>query len=189
MTLLVVGLVLLLGMHTFTTFRDARARAIAGLGSNRYRGLHALVAIIGFVLIVLGFPDYRVHGLIPVWSPPVWTHHITILLMWFAWVSLTLAYSGPSRIKGWIKHPMLLAIKIWALAHLIANGDLGGIVLFGSFLLWAGYDRYMLKRRGDSGAPKLDHFARGDAIGLVVGTILYLAMIALHPYLIGVSVM
>jgi uncharacterized membrane protein len=83
---------------------------------------------------------------------------------------------------------MLVAIKIWALAHLIANGDLGGVVLFGSFLAWAVYDRIAVKRRGDFGAARVASFTRADGVVLIVGTIAYVAMIFLHPYLIGVSV-
>jgi uncharacterized membrane protein len=96
---------------------------------------------------------------------------------------------APSRIRGWLRHPMLVAIKIWALAHLLANGDLGGIVLFGALLAFAVFDRIAVKRRGDMGAPRVQAFTPADAVNVVVGTIAYVAMIFLHPYLIGVSVM
>ena len=120
--------------------------------------------------------------------PPRWTSHITILLMWFAFVSLACMGPRPSRIRGWLRHPMLVAIKIWALAHLLANGDLGGMVLFGSFLAWAIYDRIAVKRRGDFGASRVAAFTRADAMALGIGTVAYVAMIFLHPVLIGVPV-
>jgi uncharacterized membrane protein len=84
---------------------------------------------------------------------------------------------------------MLVAIKIWALAHLLINGDAGGMLLFGSFLAWAVFDRIAVKRRGDLGAPRIDHFTRADGIAVGAGTIAYVAMIFLHPVLIGVSVL
>ena len=95
---------------------------------------------------------------------------------------------APGRIRGWLRFPMLVGVKIWALAHLLANGDLGGMLLFGSFLAWAVFDRISLKRRGDLGAPRISAFTRADAIAIVVGTAAYVAMLLLHPHLIGVSV-
>lgn len=189
MTTLILGLVLLLGAHVFTSMRDLRARAIGRLGAAPYRALHAIVSLIGLALIVWGFSAYRAGGLIVVWTPPHWTRHLAIAMMWFAWVSLALALPGPSRLRGWVKHPMLNAVKIWALAHLIANGDLGGIVLFGAFIVWAGYDRYAIKRRGEPNPPRLDRFARGDAVALLAGSVLWAAMIVLHPLLIGPTIL
>ncbi len=189
MLILIIGLIIFLGAHTFTTLREARSGWIERYGAGPYKGLHALVSLIGFVLIVWGFSSYRAAGLIPVWSPPIWMRHITIALMWFAFVSLACMNPAPGRIRGWLRHPMLVAVKTWSLAHLLANGDLGGIILFGSFLAWASYDRVAVKRRGDPGAPRLPAFTRADAIALGAGTLAYLAMIFLHPYLIGVNVM
>jgi uncharacterized membrane protein len=188
MFVLILGIIVFLGAHTFTTRRDARARAIERMGAGPYRGVYTLVSVIGLVLIVWGFSRYRSDGLIPLWYPPIWTRHITITLMWFAFVALACMGPAPSRIRGWLRHPMLVAIKIWALAHLLANGDLGGMLLFGSFLAWAVYDRIAVKRRGDLGAARVSAFTRADAMAVIIGTIAYVAMIFLHPYLIGVSV-
>jgi uncharacterized membrane protein len=188
MWLLILGLVLFLGTHTFVSLRGQREQAIAKLGAGPYRGVYTVVAVVGIILIAWGFARYRSEGLIPVWAPPYWTHYVAIVLMWFAWVSLLLANKAPSRIRGWIKHPMLLSVKIWALAHLLANGDAGGLLLFGLFLAWAVYDRIAVKRRGDLGAARISAFTRADGVNLVVGTVAYVAMIFLHPYLIGVSV-
>jgi len=109
--------------------------------------------------------------------------------MWFAFISLAAMGKRPGRIRGWVRHPMVVAVKFWALAHLLANGDLGGMLLFGSFLAWAVWDRIAVKRRGDVGADQLDHFTKSDAIVVVAGTIAYVAMLLLHPMLIGVSVL
>jgi uncharacterized membrane protein len=109
------------------------------------------------------------------------------MLMWFSFVALAAAYAPAGKIKGMLRHPMLVAVKIWALAHLLANGDLGSLVLFGTFLAWAVYDRIAVKRRGDPGAPRSSVTA-GDAIAIVAGTVAYVAMFWLHPWLIGVPI-
>jgi uncharacterized membrane protein len=186
-TILVVGLLLFFVAHTFTTLRPARAAAIGRLGEGPYKGLYSLVSAAGLVLIVWGFGRYRGAGYVQVWDPPAWLHPVAIVLMWFSFVALAAAYAPPGRIKATLRHPMLLAVKVWALAHLLVNGDLGGILLFGSFLLWAGYDRAALKRRGDAGAPASAATA-GDAIALVIGTAAYIAMWWLHPLAIGVPI-
>ncbi|MGO9674586.1 MAG: NnrU family protein [Methylocella sp.] len=186
MLILALGIAVLLGAHVLTTFRETRTRLIEQIGFGPYRIAYSLASIVGFVLIVWGFSRYRADGLIPVWNPPVWARHITIALMWFAFVALAAMNPAPSRIRGWLRHPMLVAIKIWALAHLLANGDAGGMLLFGSFLAFAIYDRIAVKRRGDLGAPPVKSFTRADAITLGAGTAAYIAMILLHPVLIGV---
>jgi uncharacterized membrane protein len=188
MLILILGIILFLGAHSFATFRDARAGAIQQYGEGAYKAAYSLVSLIGFVLICWGFSRYRAEGWVQVWNPPVWTRHLTITLMWFAFVALACMGKKPGRIRGWLRHPMLVAIKIWALAHLLANGDLGGMILFGSFLAWAVYDRISVKRRGDLGAPRQDSFTRADGVALIAGTVAYVAMIFLHPYLIGVPV-
>lgn len=188
MLVLILGLIVLLGGHTLTTLREIRTRLVERLGLGPYKGLHSLVAIVGFALIVWGFSRYRAEGLITIWTPPAWTRHLTILLMWFAFVALASMNPAPSRIRGWLRHPMLVAVKIWALAHLLANGDAGGMLLFGSILAWAVYDRIAVKRRGDLGAPPVASFTRADAVALGIGTLAYVAMIFLHPLLIGVHV-
>jgi uncharacterized membrane protein len=189
MLLLTLGIVIFLGVHSFTTLREARAGAIARLGAGAYRGLYSAGSALGFVLIVWGFSRYRAEGWVQVWFPPVWTRHITILLMWFAFVALASMSPKPGRIRGWLRHPMLVGIKIWALAHLLANGDAGGMLLFGSFLAWAVFDRIAVKRRGDMGAPRVAAFTRTDAVALVAGTVAYVAMMFAHPWLIGVDVL
>jgi uncharacterized membrane protein len=187
MTVLIAGLVLFLGAHTLTTARTSRACLVARLGEGAYKGLYSLASGVGLVLIVWGFGRYRSAGYIPVWDPPSWLLPFTLLLMWFSFVALAATYAPAGRIKGLLRHPMLVAIKAWALAHLLANGDLGSMILFGAFLAWAVYDRIAVKRRGDVGAAR-SGFTAGDAISLVVGSAAYAAMFWLHPWLIGVPI-
>ncbi len=182
----ILGLVILLGAHVFVTMRKERATLIAKTGEWPYRGLFALVSIGGIVLVGYGFAWYRAAGLIPVWNPPAWTRQIVVTLMWPASIMVVAAYI-PGNIKRVLKHPMLVGVKTWAVAHLCANGDLGGIVLFGSVLAWAVYDRITLKYRSDPGAPPIPvGGAKNDIIAIVIGTILYLALgFVFHPIVIG----
>jgi uncharacterized membrane protein len=183
----ILGLVVFLGAHVFVSMRDERAALISKVGLGPYRGLFSLVSIAGIVLICYGFAAYRAAGLIPVWYPPLWTHHIVEALMWPASIMVAAAYI-PGNIKRLLKHPMLAGVKTWAFAHLCANGDLGGIILFGSVLAWAVYDRITLKRRSDPGAPAIPvGGTKNDIIAVAVGTIIYLALgFVFHPAVIGV---
>jgi uncharacterized membrane protein len=188
MLILLIGITLFLGIHTLTTLRQTRAALIAQFGFGPYKGLYSLLSAAGFVLIAWGFHLYRQEGWVQIWTPPQGLHHLTLALMWFAFVAFAASGPQPGRIRGWLRHPMLVGLKIWALAHLLANGDLGGMVLFTSFLAWAVYDRIQVKRRGDMGAPRIDRFTRADALAIVLGSVAYGAMIFAHPVLIGVPV-
>jgi len=189
MGLLVVGLVVFIGAHVFVTLRAPRAAVVARIGEGPYKGIMALLSLIGLVIIGYGFGQYRAAGWVDVWSPPRWTFYITQILMWPASICVVAAYSR-GNIWRTLKHPMLVGVKTWAVAHLISNGDLGSIVLFGSFLAWAVYDRITLKRRSDPGAPPIPVGGhRNDTIALVVGTILYLALgLVFHPLVVGIPV-
>jgi len=183
----IAGLILFLGGHIFVSMRDRRAALIKAIGEWPYRGLFSIVSIVGIVLIGYGFARYREAGPIMLWDPPLWTRHIVVVLMWPVSILLAAAYI-PGNIKRTVKHPMLLAVKLWALAHLCANGDLGGIILFGAVLLWAGYDRVTLKHRTDPGAPPIPiGGTKNDIIAIVVGTVIYLALgFVFHPIVVGV---
>jgi uncharacterized membrane protein len=187
LSLEILGLVIFLGAHVFVTMRDHRAAVVARIGEWPYRGLFSLVSIVGIVLIGYGFAAYRAAGPIMVWYPPAWTRHIVVALMWPASIMVAAAYI-PGDIKRVLKHPMLVGVKTWAFAHLCANGDLGGIILFGSVLAWAVYDRITLKRRKDAGSPPIPVGGiKNDIIAIVVGTIIYLALgFVFHPVVIGV---
>jgi uncharacterized membrane protein len=183
----IVGLVLFLGAHVFVSLRGRRDAMIKTIGRGPYLGLFSLVAVVGLLLIGYGFARYRAEGTIPIWYPPAWTRHIVVAAMWPASIAVVAAYI-PGDIKRVFKHPMLVGDKIWAAAHLCANGDLGGIILFGAVLAWAVYDRISLKRRSDPGAPPIPIGGRrNDVIAIIVGTILFLALgFAFHPFVIGV---
>jgi uncharacterized membrane protein len=186
--ILVLGLAVFLGTHVFVSFRDARADVIARVGMHAYRVLFGLVSLAGLALIVWGYAQYRSHDFIQVWSPPAFMRHITIGLMLFAVIFATAAFI-PSHIKTRLKHPMLAAIKTWALAHLLSNGDLGSILLFGGFLAWGVYARIAAKRRGDLGPVSAPAGWLNDVLVVVLGIIIYLALgYAFHPVVIGVPV-
>jgi uncharacterized membrane protein len=183
----ILGLIIFLGAHVFVSMRNERAVLIAKIGELPYRGVFAFVSIVGIILIGYGYASYRASGFIQIWYPPPWTRHIVESLMWPASIAVAAAYI-PGNIKRVLKHPLLVAVKIWAVAHLCANGDLGGIILFGSVLAWAVYDRVSLKHRADACAPSIPIGGwRNDVIAVVVGTILYLALgFVFHPIVIGV---
>ena len=159
-----------LGTHVFVSLRDARADVIARVGLNGYRALFALVSLVGLALIVWGYAQYRAHDWIQVWSPPAFMRHITVGLMLFAVIFVTAAFI-PSHIKARLKHPMLAGVKTWALAHLLSNGDLGSILLFGTFLAWGVYARIAAKRRGDLGAAVAPAGWTNDIIVVVLGIV------------------
>ncbi len=108
MLVLVLGIIVFLGVHTLTTFRETRTGLIERFGVGPYKAAYALASTVGFALIVWGFSLYRAEGLIHVWTPPTWTRHLTIPLMWFAFVALACMNPAPSRIRGWLRHPMLV---------------------------------------------------------------------------------
>lgn len=185
---LIAGLVIFLGTHTLTTLRGVRAGLIGRLGEGPYKGLYSFISGVGLGLIIWGFGGYRRAGYVAVWDPPGWLHPVALVLMWFAFVALAAAYSPTGKIKAGLRHPLLVSVKTWALAHLLVNGDLGSILLFGGFLAWAVWDRIALKRRGDIGAPPVAGPTAGDAVALAVGTAAYAAMWWLHPLAIGVPI-
>jgi uncharacterized membrane protein len=192
---MVLGLVLFLGIHTLPAQRDRRARVIAAMGEGGYKIFYALVSLAGLALIIWGFAHYRAAGMIDVWErfcPPKVLgalKHITVALMLPAVILVVASYIR-GRIYTMVKHPMLAGIKLWAAAHLLANGDLGSIILFGSFLGWAVFDRISLKRRADTGGPPIPVGGPGnDLIAVAVGIVAYLALaFAFHPVVIGVPV-
>ncbi|KPF71553.1 NnrU family protein [Bosea sp. AAP35] len=192
MLVLILGLVLFLGMHAVTMKRDLRARLIERFGAGGYKGLYSAVSILGFVLLIYGYGLQRAAGYTPVWEPPVWTRHLALLLNLPIFILLAVG-KRPSWLLSRVKHPMLLAVKIWATAHLLSNGDLGSMLLFGSFLAWAVMARISVKRRPEeiarSAAMGTVAFGRSDVIAIVVGLAAYLAFAFwLHPLLIGVPV-
>jgi uncharacterized membrane protein len=188
---LVVGLVLFLGVHAFTMQREARARLIAKLGEIPYRALYSLISVVGLVLIIRGYGVYRSAGMIPVWYPPAFLRHITFLLVLIAFVFIAATYP-PSHIKRWVRHPMIAAVILWSLGHLLVRGDLGSILMFGGFLVWGVLARVSMGERASGDAQRLAAHAREPRwqtdLGVVaVGIAAYFAFVIWgHPWLIGV---
>ena len=190
LSILILGLAIFLATHVFVSFRGARAGIIERAGLPVYRSVFAIVSLVGLALIIWGYAQYRAHGLIQVWSPPAFMRHITVGLVLFAVIFLVAAFV-PSQIRTRLKHPMLASVKTWALAHLLSNGDLGSILLFGTFLAWGIYARIAAKRRGDIGAaanPAPEGWTN-DIIVVVLGAAVFLVLgFWFHPYVIGVPV-
>ncbi|GAA3854470.1 NnrU family protein [[Pseudomonas] carboxydohydrogena] len=187
--LLILGLALVLGVHVLTTRRELRASLVARLGEGGYKAVYSVVAVIGIALAAKGFSLYRATEWTDIWYPPKAMRHLTLALMLPAVILVAASYIR-GRIFAKLKHPMLAGVKLWALAHLLANGDLGSIILFGSVLAWAVYDRISLKHRADAGAPPIPVGGIGnDLIAVGVGVVAYLALaFAFHPLVIGVPV-
>ena len=195
LAVMILGLALFLGVHTVPAQRGLRARVISSMGEGSYKLVYGLASVLGLALIAWGFSHYRAAGMIDVWesavSPKalVVLKHITVALMLPAAILVVAAFLR-GHIYTTLKHPMLAGVKLWAAAHLLANGDLGSIILFGSFLGWAVFDRISLKRRADAGGPPIPVGGWGnDMIAVAVGIVVYLALaFAFHPVVIGVPV-
>ncbi len=187
LSIMILGLAIFIGVHLVTVMRAWRAGLVAQLGENGYKIVYSLLSAVGLALIVYGFARYRANEWVELWSPPNWTRHLAALLVLFAMIMAVSAYAR-GHIYERLKHPLLAATKLWALAHLIANGDLGSIILFGSILAWAVADRISLKRRTDPGGPPIPVGGmRNDEIAIFGGVALY-AVLGwwFHPYVIGV---
>ena len=191
---LILGLIVFLGPHGLTMHRPSRSRLIKRLGVGPYKGLYSLVSLVGLVLIIYGYGVYRNAGMIPVWSPPYWMRHLTFLFVLIAFVLVPAAYA-PTHIKAALKHPMITAVMLWSLGHLLVRGDLGSIVMFGAFLLWGVVARISMARRDpdDKQGPPLPvrepHWG-ADAVAVVVGVLVYaIFLVWLHPLLIGVQLL
>jgi len=185
---LILGLVLFLGIHSISIValptRDALA---ARMGEWPFKGLYALIAIVGLVLIVRGYGQARLDPTI-LYTLPDWTRHIVMLLMLPVFPALLATYL-PGRISQALGHPMLVAVKAWALAHLLVNGTLADVLLFGGFLAWAVADRISMKRRPQRDIPRAPRSALNDVVAVVGGLGIYLAFVFwLHTAWIGVPV-
>ena len=186
MLTLVTGLVIFLGIHSIVIFApQLRAAAVAKLGEGPWKGVYALISLFGFVLICYGFGMARQSPVV-LYTPPHWMRHVTFLIMLPVFPLIFAAYL-PGRTQTTLKHPMLAAVKFWALAHLLANGTLADVLLFGGFLAWAVADRISLKRR-----TQVVHTAPpgkfNDVIVVIAGLALYALFIMwAHVRLFGVS--
>lgn len=183
------GLVLFFGAHSLPILGGPREAAIGALGRVGYQVVFAVLSLAGLVLLSMGYSDLRGSELNPIlYNPPTWTRHIALLVMIPALIALAAAYV-PSRIRNVLKHPMLVAVKIWALAHLLANGDLISVVLFGAFLAWAVVDRISVKKRAALGPlGERNGGLTGDVVAVLVGLGAYAFLLVYgHAWLFGVA--
>jgi len=188
MIVLVLGLAIFLGVHSLRIFADDwRAAQMGRIGENAWKGLYSLFSLVGLVLIIWGYGLSRSTP-VELWSPPVFTRHLSGLLMLLSFVLLAAAYVPGTRIRQVLGHPMVLGVKTWAFAHLIANGRLGDLVLFGAFLVWS-IVLYAASRRRDrkAGTFRPKGSASRDALAVVIGIVAWAAFAFwLHAALIGV---
>jgi uncharacterized membrane protein len=186
---LVMGLALFIGIHLVTTQPDLRQGLTQRMGAGTYKGLYSLLSFVGLALIVLGYHKVQLApGKNPLlWTPPLWGRHVTMLLMLPVFPLLVATYL-PGRIGAAIRHPMITAVKFWALAHLFVRGDAASVLLFGGLLAWAIYDRISLKQREAAGLVSVGSGpARNDIIAIVVGLAIYAVFLKWgHALLIGV---
>jgi uncharacterized membrane protein len=189
MALLIAGLILFLGAHSTRVFADDwRTRTLDRLGEMPWKGLITVLSIAGFVLIVIGYGQARLEPVV-LWVPPVWTRHLSLLINLAAFIALTAAYVPRNSIKAKIGHPMVAAVKAWAIAHLIANGNLADVILFGAFLAWAVVDFRSSRRRDRANGTLYPAGTLGrNGMTVVIGTLLWAVFtMVLHVRLIGVA--
>lgn len=189
MLFLVLGLALFLGVHSVRIVADGwRTRTLARLGEGAWKGLYSLVSAAGLVLIIWGYGLARQQPVV-LWSPPVGMRHAAALLTLAAFVLLAAAYVPRNAFKARLHHPMVLGVKVWALAHLLSNGTLADVLLFGGFLLWCVLSfraaRQRDRRLGTAYAPGT---AAGTVATAVVGALAWLGFAWWgHAWLIGVA--
>ena len=188
MNILLLGLVLFFAVHSVAIVNAAwRERMVQRFGEGLWKGVYSLIAIVGLVLIIWGYGLARQDPVV-LYSPPLWLNYVAIALLIPVFPLLFATYL-PGRIQAASRHPMLVAVKLWALAHLLVNGTLADLLLFGSFLVWAVADRISLKRRTEPSVPRLPDTKLNDLIAVVGGLALYVAFtLWLHDWLIGVPV-
>lgn len=190
MSLLILGLVIFIGIHFVTSMPAIRAGITAKISENGYRVLHSIAALSGLVLIIYGFGQARQEDLYPLYVPPFWLRHLALLLLLPIFVFVFAAlFKG--HITKFTKHPIVLAIKIWAFSHLLVNGEPYSVALFGSFLVWAIWARISLAKRDRLNPPDRNYtnMWRNDLIAVVLGLGLYvLFVLKLHKWLIGIAV-
>ncbi len=188
MVLLILGLVIFFASHALPMEQGIRTRLVNQFGENTYKGLFTLVSLVGLILIIWGYSLARQEPTV-IYDPPSWFRYITVLLMLPVFIMFLSTYL-PGRIKATLKHPMILSIKLWALAHLFANGTLADLLLFGCFLIWAVGDLMSVKRRGATGpVAQMEGPPRNDLIAIIGGLVLYVIFVfGVHQWLTGLPI-
>ena len=183
MFLLILGLVIFMGIHLLPTFVSLRENLISRLGARPYKILFAVISLGAFVLIVIGMGRAPFE---PVWTPPTWGRFVAILIMPFSFIFLA-ASQMRSNFKRHTRNPMLWGVTLWSVAHLLANGDLASLILFGSFGVYSLFDVWSANRRGAL-RQEIKYPLVKDAMTIAIGLVLYSAFLWLHPSLFGVAV-
>jgi uncharacterized membrane protein len=187
MIVLILGLVIFLGIHSVRIVGETwRSGMIRRLGDGPWKGVYSLVSGVGLVLIVWGYGLSRLDPVI-LWEPPLWTRHLAILLNLLAFILFAAFLLPAGKIKARLGHPMLLSVKVWAVAHLLANGTLADVVLFGSFLVWAILDfRAARQRDRVAGTIRVAGPPRNDVLVVIVGAVIWAALLwRVHAWITG----
>jgi uncharacterized membrane protein len=199
MTWLILGLILFLGAHSTRIFADAwRTRTLDAWGEKPFKAVCALVSLLGFYGLIVGYAQVRLEPFV-LWQPPIATRHISVLLMLFASILLVATYIPANHLKLRLGHPMVLSVKVWALAHLLSNGNLADVILFGAFLAWSVMN-FKSARQRDRATAEMQTQVLGETtpapnprlsatlITVVVGAGLWaLITFVLHARVVGVS--
>ena len=189
MTSLILGLLIFLGVHSIRIFADDwRTARIADMGIWAWKSLYALVSLVGFALLIWGYGQMRAQP-VDLWIPPPWTHQVNVYLMLLSFVLVAAAYVPANHIKAAMGHPMLLGTKVWAIGHLLSNGRLGDVILFGAFLAWAVVN-FSAARRRDRAAHTQYRAGtlKGTVLAVIIGLVFWVVFARyLHPWLIGVT--
>ena len=182
MLFLIAGIMIFFGVHLVSACTRCRENLVGRLGENRYRGVFVAGSVAGFLLITTGAAYVE---FVPLYDPPGWGRQAAAVFMPVAFIMLATLLL-PTNIKRFTRHPMLWSFTIWSAVHLLTNGDLGSVLLFGSFGLYSLFSMWSLNRRGTVKPPTVHSLSR-DALVVVVGVVVYGAVVYLHPYLFGVS--
>lgn len=188
MSLLIAGLVLFIATHSLRIFADGwRGQMVARMGAMPWKGLVSVVSLIGFVLMVMGYAAARQSPIV-IWTPPFWLSHLVSLVMLAAFILLIAAYIPRNGIKARLGHPMVISVKIWALAHLLVNGTVADLLLFGALLIWAVMSfRAARQRDRREGAVRVKGELLMTLITVVVGALAWVWFVFQgHAWLIGV---
>ena len=199
MAWLILGLVLFLGAHSVRIFADDwRSRTIEAWGEKAFKGIYAVVSLVGFYALIVGYSEARMQPFV-IWQPPTATRHISVLLMLFASILLVATYIPRNHFKLRMGHPMILSVKVWALSHLLANGNLADLVLFGTFLAWSGliFRVSRARDRANAAAQSMEELAQAPQAKLtatlaafVLGALLWASItFHLHALVVRISPM
>ncbi len=188
MIIFILGIILFLGVHSVRIFAESwRTRMIHQLGEKKWKGLYTLFSLIGFILLMIGYSQAR-PGSVVIWQPPIFAAHLAVLLNLFTFILFASSAPNNNAIRVKLKHPMILGVKVWALAHLLANGALIDLILFGSFLVWAVFDFRSARNRPSPVEENKVINLKLTFISIFFGIVAWLAfLLGLHKWLIGVA--